>query len=101
MNFFERFWFSPPVVRAPDELDTSEGDTPVASEFAKMTTALREEMDAERWRRAKAFIEGQIEAHQQALDAGGLSFDEFHVRSVQRETCQSILEAAENVPTKP
>lgn len=89
------------VVRVPDELDTSEGDTPVATEFAKMTTALREEMEAEKWRRAKAFIEQQIEAHQRALDAGGLSFDEFHVRSVKREAYKQILEVAENVPTKP
>ena len=50
--------------------------------------------DAAKWRRAKAFIEQQIAAHQQSLDAGGLSFDEYHVRSVKREAYQSILEAA-------
>lgn len=57
--------------------------------------------DGEKWRRAKEYIDREIEAHQRTLDAGGLSFDEFHVRSVKREAYQSILEAAENVPTKP
>lgn len=57
--------------------------------------------DGEKWRRSKAYIEQQIEAHQRALDAGGISFDEFHVRSVQREAYKQVLEAAENVPTKP
>lgn len=51
--------------------------------------------DAEKWRRAKDYIEGQIEAHQRAIDAGGISFDEFHVRSIKREAYQSILDKAE------
>ena len=57
--------------------------------------------DGEKWRRAKEYIDREIAAHQRALDVGGLSFDEFHVRSVKMETCQSILKVAENVPTKP
>lgn len=58
--------------------------------------------DGEKWRRAKRFIDREIEAHERVLDAGGLSFDEFHVRSVKMEAYQSILEAAKNdVPTKP
>lgn len=51
--------------------------------------------DAEKWRRARAFIDREIAAHERALDAGGLSFDEFHVRSVQREAYLDVLEAAE------
>lgn len=58
--------------------------------------------DGERWQRAKAYIEQQIEAHQLALDVGGIDLTAYYTHAVKRDMYKQILEAAENnVPTKP
>ena len=51
--------------------------------------------DAEKWRRAKEYIDREIEAHQQAIDAGGLGFDALYTRSVEIDIYQEILDRAE------
>ena len=51
--------------------------------------------DAEKWQRAKAFIEQQIEAHQQAIDTGGFGFDALYTRRVEIDIYQEILDRAE------
>ena len=51
--------------------------------------------DAERWQRAKAYIDREIAAHQQALDAGGLDFNATYTRAVKRDVYEAILDRAE------
>lgn len=51
--------------------------------------------DAEKWRRAKAYIEREIEFHQREIDAGGLGFDELYAHYFKRDIYQTILDRAE------
>lgn len=57
--------------------------------------------DGEKWQRAEAYIEQQIESHQRAIDAGGLGFDELYAHYFKRDIYQTILDRAENVPKNP
>lgn len=51
--------------------------------------------DGERWQRAKAYIEQQIEAHQLALDVGGIDLTAYYTHAVKRDMYKQILETAE------
>lgn len=51
--------------------------------------------DGEKWQRAKAYIEREIEYHQRAIDTGGLGFDAFNVHMLKRDIYKTILDRAE------
>ncbi len=51
--------------------------------------------DGEKWQRAKAYIEQKIEAHQLALDVGGIDLIAYYIHAIKRDVYQAILDRAE------